>query len=439
LTKFFPALAHTDSIGYLDENGNRKLMSITPLLPKNIASNFLVSLSFDESIHYSKINNIGDPCADIKLEHRKIETIFVDCGAFHYVGEKSPRFKKGGFVNSKTAFEEYSRRHFSKNPEINYLLCSPDHIITENQQMKDIRKIISENDENFDETNLNYYNDMLESQELDIKRRIHFILSSAKGFLKQVEGIENVTPVAVVHGRDKDERAKMATELIEIGYKYLAFGGLVPLARNQKEVLQQIAGINDLDNPRIESDSALAIAKRYGCKIHIFGLNSPEWYRWWKRLEIDSFDGSKLSQEGAANGIIWVTDFSEKKPKSAKELYRRLSIKKIKARSWEKNNSTLCRLIVSSDGELKLQHKGWKYLQSARCTSPKCPHRKNSHSCDPRVTGSIEHNMGRMIINSYAFEEIMSHIDMLYEMANNINDFEGREWLKNWKRIEVEL
>ena len=33
----------------------------------------------------------------------------------------------------------------------------------------------------------------------------------------------------------------------------------------------------------------------------------------------------------------------------------------------------------------------------------------------------------------------MSHIDMLYEMANNINDFEGREWLKNWKRIEVEL
>ena len=61
--------------------------------------------------------------------------------------------------------------------------------------MKDIRKIISENDENFDETNLNYYNDMLESQELDIKRRIHFILSSAKGFLKQVEEGKPITIV----------------------------------------------------------------------------------------------------------------------------------------------------------------------------------------------------------------------------------------------------
>ena len=31
----------------------------------------------------------------------------------------------------------------------------------------------------------------------------------------------------------------------------------------------------------------------------MFGLNSPDWYRWWKRLGVDSFDGSKLSQEGA--------------------------------------------------------------------------------------------------------------------------------------------
>ena len=41
-------------------------------------------------------------------------------------------------------------------------------------------------------------------------------------------------------------------------------------------------------------------------QLHVFGLNSPEWVRWWHRLQIDSFDGSKLSTEGAANGWYYV-------------------------------------------------------------------------------------------------------------------------------------
>ena len=52
----------------------------------------------------------------------------------------------------------------------------------------------------------------------------------------------------------------------------------------------------------------LARCRDDGIKLHVFGLNSPEWVRWWYRLGINSFDGSKLSTEGAANGWYYVAN-----------------------------------------------------------------------------------------------------------------------------------
>ena len=59
----------------------------------------------------------------------------------------------------------------------------------------------------------------------DFSRRRDFILQSAEGFLKRVEGIRNITPIGVVHGRDSGEKAEIALSLIQMGYDYLAFGG----------------------------------------------------------------------------------------------------------------------------------------------------------------------------------------------------------------------
>ena len=87
----------------------------------------------------------------------------------------------------------------------------------------------------------------------------------------------------------------------------------------------------------------------------MFGLNSPEWYRWWKRLGVDSFDGSKLSQEGAANGIIWLENTDIDEPLNAKQLYRRLQIKKIKERDWNITKS-FGKLIVSKEGKIDFKN-----------------------------------------------------------------------------------
>jgi len=229
---------------------------------------------------------------------------------------------------------------------------------------------------------------------------------------------------------------EMTRELIEIGYEYIAFGGLVPLSRNQAVVISQLTGSDDLSNVRISEDSPLGIAKAAGAKTHLFGLNSPDWYRWCKRLGIDSFDGSKLSTEGAVNGIIWIeNDFSiDEVPKDAAALYRRLGVKNIDRREMAKKG-VLRNFEFSEDGEINPNNPAWEYLMSARCTSPKCRHGPDAHNCDPRVTGSIEHNMGRTLLNAWVFDSIMEKIDNICEEAKNSND---ENLVDNWSPIEVE-
>ena len=49
MANFYPALAHTDNIGFLDSSGRRRTMSIRGLMPESISRRFLTSLSFDET------------------------------------------------------------------------------------------------------------------------------------------------------------------------------------------------------------------------------------------------------------------------------------------------------------------------------------------------------------------------------------------------------
>lgn len=406
--EFYPALAHTDMVGYIDSFGNRNLMSIRGLMPDSMSQRFLTSLSFDESIHYSFSQEIGDPVCGMEIAITAPEKVFVDCGAFHYKNLQVPKFKIGGFANALTAYENYQRRHLSRDTDCDYLLCSPDHIIPpgcEDKMAEERRK---------------------------------FTLSSAEEFLDLLKGEERAKPVGVVHGRTAEERAEMTEQLIEIGYDYIAFGGLVPLARNPGEVLMQLIGTNLLESesPQINESSALGIANNAGVKTHLFGLNSPDWYRWIKRLGVDSFDGSKLSTEGAVNGIIWTeNEFSvDNPPENARSMYRRLQIKKIRSRKVIKKGGH-GKFDFSEDGVLDFDNPGWKYLNSARCTSPKCRHGPEVHNCDPRVTGSIEHNMGRTILNSWVFESLMDKMDLICEKAKSSDD---DNLIENWSPIEVE-
>ena len=393
MTLFFPALASTDTIG-TPVNGKRVSVSIRTLIPEKMRQNFLTSLSFDESTHY---------------ESNGIEQVFIDCGAFHYVNEKVPKFKKGGYVNARSAIQHYLHRHSKrKNAAKSYLVCSPDHIIPPDM-----------NDEDSD-------------------NRTKWTIHVAKEFIQLCKEIPNFIPVGVVHGRNKNERLTMVEEYLNLGYRYIAFGGLVPIARKESLVLEQIAGITDATNPVIDRNSPLGIAIQNGCKTHMFGLNSPEWYRWWKRMGVTSFDGSKMSQEGAANGIIWsLNEFDEKSPPlTAKGLYTKTKIKNISERKWIKGKDGIYELDVIADTNLDIRSPGWEFFQNSLCMNINCKQSKFKHRPDPRTTGSVEHNMGRTIINAHVFETLMQRVDNLVELADKSKSNDER--YAAWRSIDCE-
>jgi len=404
MSTFFPALAETDKIGYLRSDGMRREMSIRRLLPPAMSSEFLTSLSFDEKIHYSTSNDSIDPFAKHVPSMPSIDRVFVDCGAFHYADKTVPIFKKKGYVTAMSTWEEYLSRHLINEDIGSFLMCSPDHIIA-----PDAKDDVAEN-------------------------RTEWTLFCAEEFLNFSDQDRRVTPVGVVHGRNTSERAEMTKSLLDLGYEYIAFGGLVPLARNEKTVFTQLTGTDDPYENGILPDSPLGLVKSAGKKSHAFGLNSPDWYRWWKRMNIDSFDGSKLSQEGAASGIIWKEKEVDGIPRSAKEMYQRFPIKKIVDREMTGGEGNR-RLIVSPDGNLEFNNPAYSYLMSARCTSPKCPHGPITHPPDPRVTGSIEHNMGRTLLNAWTFDSLMSKIDDLCNLAKDSGADEILQ--KHWSPIGV--
>ena len=288
----------------------------------------------------------------------------------------------------------------------------------------------------------------------EVANRFEFIEENAAPFLEKCGSDPRVKAVGVIHGRTIEERKEQYEMFRDLKYKYVALGGMVPYSTKQGQVLDIVAGIKDMDNPIIDPDSILGRCRKHGTQLHVFGLNSPEWVRWWHRLQIDSFDGSKLSTEGAANGWYYVPNDGKgagrdmpTQPKNVGELYQRIAVKKMLAEEWGWNEDT--------DGLLKpivpLTEKGvdtscdcpaCQYLKSSRCTSERCWLRKAKpevrHVADPRMMGSTEHNMGRVAHNAFVFAWIIEQIEHFNKLADESEITEENAWLLNWKTVEEE-
>ena len=126
--------------------------------------------------------------------------IWGDCGAFTYANEEIPPYSVDEIV------EYYSDGKFTHG-------CSLDHIIFE-----------------FQDTEFDFKFDLTE-----VKRRQEITLTNAEEFFKQTtKNIGNhFTPVGVVHGWSPKTMAECALKLVQMGYKYLALGGMVPLRVQQ--------------------------------------------------------------------------------------------------------------------------------------------------------------------------------------------------------------
>ena len=449
MSRFFVALAHTDTIAcYSTDNDELKVrISNLNLFPDALKENLLFSMSFDSKIHYESWTSNLDPSAnseDLEKEDALPKRMFADCGAFQF--RELPRPLLGDVeLDFNVAWDYYERKHVkAKHRWDEILLCSPDHIITPGMSDEDAAS------------------------------RFEFIKENAAPFLEKSKSDSRVFAVGVIHGRTIDERKQQYEMFKSLGYEYVALGGMVPYSTKQDQVLDIVAGIKDISNPIIEPDSILGRCRKDGIKLHVFGLNSPEWVRWWHRLQVDSFDGSKLSTEGAANGWYYVPNDGKgkgrempEKPIKVGQLYHRIPVKKmaINSKNWynkPRSGHSLWDIKYRDELNIKAYHdllvcgknvivKGvqtqcfcpaCQYLKSSRCTSPRCWFKKlnqdKHHVSDPRMMGSTEHNMGRVAHNAFVFSWIIEQIERLNKLADKTEITKENSWLLNWNTIEVE-
>lgn len=103
-------------------------------------------------------------------------------------------------------------------------------------------------------------------------------------------------PMATIHGQSLDERLEHADALMQAGYRHLAVGGVAARASQRKTVLAIVAALREVTR---------------GAWLHVLGLSSPSFAREWKRLGVDSFDGSSHFKQAFTGGAFFTVEGSK--------------------------------------------------------------------------------------------------------------------------------
>lgn len=171
--------------------------------------------------------------------------VFGDCGAFSYVKCQTPPY------GPEDTVEFYAAGEFTHG-------CSIDHIIFE-----------------FD-TNVSG----MEGGTNESRERYKATLQLATEFYRESKILsENFTPIGVIQGWSPDSMADAAKNLVKMGYRYLALGGLVPLKTPQ--IHQAVSTVQD------------AISQWANVRLHLLGFaKADNLHEFTKYDRIASFDSS---------------------------------------------------------------------------------------------------------------------------------------------------
>jgi hypothetical protein len=109
------------------------------------------------------------------------------------------------------------------------------------------------------------------------RRRWEITVGNAEDFLtRHRSGGYRFTPIGVAQGWDASSYRRAAEALMQMGYGYIAVGGLV--RSKTEEVVAILAAVQE--------------ALRPGTQVHLFGVNRPEFMGTFARLGVTSFDSA---------------------------------------------------------------------------------------------------------------------------------------------------
>ena len=225
--------------------------------PNPLCSGILVSLAqqtgskgFLKSFSATSKKSLAPKCVREYFDLPSNRLVFGDCGAYSYAAEENP------LVTVEQAVSIYDLYGFNWG-------ASVDHI--------PIKKIKTANGWK-----------TLSSTER--KRRIILTRNNADKFIKtHKEYHAQFTPVGIIQGIVAKDYAEQIGEYLEMGYKNLALGGLVP--RSDAEISKIVLAVKKSVAKALEK-------KQEPPNIHLFGVYRPNLREVFQECNINSFDSA---------------------------------------------------------------------------------------------------------------------------------------------------
>ena len=184
----------------------------------------------------------------LRIDCEKPLKVMGDCGAFSYVNQET-----GPFSVTETA-DLYAKLNFD-------LGISLDHLV--------VKSIVDENGEKID----------LSEDEQEQRRLLS--LANAETFLKHCQEKEySFIPIGSAQGLSAESYVDSAAKLIEMGYTYIALGGLIRKTTTQVEKIVT------------EVMEKVILRKKPEIKVHLLGILRPQLLEKFRQFGITSFDSA---------------------------------------------------------------------------------------------------------------------------------------------------
>ncbi len=246
---------NTDSFSTVTREGRRELYLHEIMGNEAPCDGILVSLAQllkkkGALKNYNALNPIT--VRDIMRIPDKIK-IIGDCGAFTYKDETTPPFTSANAANL------YNTLGFNVGASVDHMMFGEKIVINKNGKEKKVPISIE-----------------------DQRERMKVTRQNAKEFIEEVESKQyNFTPMGTIQGISKEDYADAFKYYIQLGYRSVALGSLVPKTDDEiKEIVLAVgAEYNKLD-PQIKKE----------VKIHLFGVLRPKLFRYYDENGVTSFD-----------------------------------------------------------------------------------------------------------------------------------------------------
>ena len=183
--------------------------------------------------------------------------MFGDCGAFSYSSEEKPPFLP------EEAAELYEKFGFDLGASVDHIPLP--YVMGKDKNGNRVKETLSDSVR---------------------QERIKLTTSNAEVFFRTCQDKDyHFVPIGVIQGITVEDYVQGVHDYVDIGYKHIALGGLVP--RRNQEILEICTAVREVIQRKTHG-------KQENIWVHLFGILRPEIQQSFQNLGMSSFDSASF-------------------------------------------------------------------------------------------------------------------------------------------------